>query len=80
MIEANKGKKLPAEKIKPGGAENEPNVISETNLGSPVYGTPVVANGVVYVQSNTHLFAFYNAAARGGPTDLPPRIDVNPKK
>src|SRR5882672_3841418 len=80
VIKADKGKKLPADKIKPGGPENEPNVISETNLGSPVYGTPIVANGVVYVQSNTHLFAFYNAAGKGGPTDLPPRIDVNPKK
>src|SRR6266566_953799 len=56
-------------------ASKDKKVISETNLGSPVYGTPVVANGVVYIQSNTHLFAFSNAAGKGGPTDLPPRID-----
>jgi outer membrane protein assembly factor BamB len=80
VIKATKGKKLPADKVKPGGPENEPDVISETNLGSPVYGTPVVANGVVYVQSNTHLFAFYNAANKGGPTDLPPRINSAPGK
>ena len=28
------------------------------NMGAPVYGTPIVANGTVYLQSNTHLFAF----------------------
>ena len=80
VLEANKGKKLPPDKIKPGGPENEPVVISETNLGSPVYGTPVVANGVIYVQSNTHLFAFHNAAKKSGPTDQPARIDVDTKK
>ena len=36
-------------------------LISQTNLGGPVYSTPVVANGVLYVHSNTHLFAFYDA-------------------
>ncbi len=46
-------------------AGKEKKVISETNLGSPVYGTAVVANGVIYVQSNTHLFAFSNAAGKG---------------
>ncbi len=45
-------------------ASKDKKVISETNLGSPVYGTPVVANGVVYIQSNTHLFAFSNGAGK----------------
>ena len=45
-------------------ASKEKKVIGETNLGSPVYGTPVVANGVVYIQSNTHLFAFSNGAGK----------------
>ena len=80
VIAADKGKKLPAEKVKPGGAENEANVISETNLGSPVYGTAIVANGVVYVQSNTHLFAFHDAAKKGGVTDQPARIEIKPGK
>jgi len=39
-------------------ASKEKKLISETNLGAPVYSTPVVANGVLYVASNTHLFAF----------------------
>src|SRR5437763_901724 len=43
-------------------ASKERKLISETNLGAPVYSTPVVANGLIYVSSNTHLFAFYDAA------------------
>lgn len=39
-------------------ATKEKRLLSTTNLGAPVYSTPVVANGVLYVASNTHLFAF----------------------
>jgi len=39
-------------------ASKEKKVLSEVNLGAPVYSTPIVANGVVYISSNTHLFAF----------------------
>ncbi|HEY5910029.1 MAG TPA: PQQ-binding-like beta-propeller repeat protein [Verrucomicrobiae bacterium] len=39
-------------------ASKEKKLLSLTNLGAPVYSTPVVANGVLYVASNTHLFAF----------------------
>ena len=28
----------------------------------PIYSTPVVANGILYISSNTHLFAFQTAA------------------
>ncbi|MBN2506245.1 MAG: PQQ-binding-like beta-propeller repeat protein [Verrucomicrobia bacterium] len=38
-------------------------VLSEVNLDAPVYSTPVAANGVLYVGSQTHLFAFRDAAA-----------------
>ncbi len=38
------------------------NVLSETNLNTPVYATPVVANGVLYIASSTHLYAFHDAA------------------
>jgi outer membrane protein assembly factor BamB len=79
ILAATKGKKLPADKVKPGGPENEAELISETNLGSAVYGTPVVANGVVFVQSNTHLFGFYDASKRTG-TDQPAKLDINLKK
>ncbi len=39
-------------------AAREKKVISETNLGYPVYGTPVVANGVMYVLNQSYLYAF----------------------
>ena len=39
-------------------ASKEKKILSETNLGAPVYSTPIAANGVLYVSSNTHLFAF----------------------
>lgn len=45
--------------------------IFETNLGSPVYSTPIVANGVIYVASNTHLYAFHDAARHAPDTDRP---------
>ena len=46
VFEASKNKKL----------------ISLTNLGAPVYSTPVAANGTLFVSSNTHLFAFSTQA------------------
>ncbi len=38
-------------------ADKKLKVISETNLGSPVYGTPIVANGTLYLMSQNHLFS-----------------------
>jgi outer membrane protein assembly factor BamB len=32
------------------------------NLGAPIYSTPIVANGVIYIASNTHLYAFHDSA------------------
>ena len=43
-------------------AAKEKKVLSETNLNAPIYGTPVVANGTLYVQSSTHLYAFHDTA------------------
>lgn len=42
-------------------ASKEKKLISVTNLGAPVYSTPVAANGTLFVSSNTHLFAFSTA-------------------
>jgi outer membrane protein assembly factor BamB len=78
VLAATKGKKLPADKIKPGGAENEAELISETNLGAAVYGTAIEANGSIYVQSNTHLFAFSNKGNRDV-SDQQPKLQVKPK-
>jgi outer membrane protein assembly factor BamB len=60
-------------------ASKEKRLLSETNLGSPVYSTPVVANGVVYVASNTHLYAFYDAARSAPTTDQPARVILDTK-
>ncbi len=43
-------------------ATKEKKVLSECNLGAPVYSTPVIANGVLYISSNTHLFALEDTA------------------
>lgn len=33
-------------------------VLGEIDMGSPIYSSPIAANGVLYVQSHTHLYAF----------------------
>ena len=38
-------------------ATKEKKVVSEQNLGSPIYSTPIVANGVMYIATQTHLYA-----------------------
>ncbi|MHB8521620.1 MAG: outer membrane protein assembly factor BamB family protein [Limisphaerales bacterium] len=61
-------------------ASKEEKMLSEANLGAPVYSTPVVANGVIYVASNTHLYAFYDAARHAVTGDQPGTVDLNLKK
>ena len=46
------------------------------NLGAPVYSTPVVANGVIYIASNTHLYAFHDSSK--GKTDQVPQVELKP--
>jgi outer membrane protein assembly factor BamB len=58
-------------------ASKEKKVISETNLNAPLYGTPVVANGVLYVQTNSHLFAFHDESrARASANNAEPQVHV----
>jgi outer membrane protein assembly factor BamB len=45
---------LPAGKTKDGKAPKE---ISRVDMRAPVYSSPVVANGVLYVATPTHLYA-----------------------
>ena len=61
-------------------AAKEKKLISETNLGAPVYSTPVVANGVIYAASNTHLFAFHDSAQHAHIPDQPAKVNLNPAK
>ena len=45
-------------------AGREKKLISEVNLGGPVYSTPVVANGVLYIGTQTHLYAIDGKAGK----------------
>ena len=40
----------------------EKKVLNEVNAGAPVYSTPVVANGTLYLATQTHLFAIAEGA------------------
>ena len=35
-------------------------VLSETYFPAPIYSTPIVANGVLYVATQSHLYAIYD--------------------
>jgi outer membrane protein assembly factor BamB len=59
-------------------ASKEMKLLSETNLGAPVYSTPIVANGVLYLASNTHLFAVYDAARHATIPDQPAKVELRP--
>lgn len=37
-------------------SDKEKKIISESNFGAPILSTPIVANGLMYVASQTHLF------------------------
>jgi outer membrane protein assembly factor BamB len=49
-------------------------VLSEVNLGYPVYGTPVVANGVMYVMNQSYLYAFQDPNKNA--KDEVPKLDT----
>ncbi len=59
-------------------SSKEKKVISEVNLGAPVFSTPIVANGVMYVGSQTHLFAV-GEPVKGG-SDDPSKVNIEVKK
>ena len=48
--------------------------------GAAIYGTPIVANGAIYLQSNTHLFAFADPTKQSGLKDEPQKLDLPLKK
>jgi outer membrane protein assembly factor BamB len=61
-------------------ASKEEKVLSQTNLGAPIYSTPIVANGVLYVHSNTHLFAFYDSQRKRMASDEKPKLQIDGNK
>ena len=48
-------------------AGKEMKKLAEINMGSAVYGTPVPANGVLYIAHRSALFAITSAAGAAGP-------------
>lgn len=40
-------------------ADKTEKVLSKTNVGQPIFGTPIVANGTMYIATQTHLFAIH---------------------
>lgn len=79
VFAVNKGVPIPADKRKPGGPEVQAQLISESNLGAAVYSTPVVANGVIYVGSQTHLYALYDQSKGNAIIDQPTKLKVETK-
>lgn len=61
-------------------AKKEKQILSTVNLGAPIYSTPVAANGVLYVHSNTHLFAFYDSEHKRMASDEKPKGDLELSK
>ena len=52
-------------------ASKEKKVLCTADLGAPVYSTPVVANGVLYVASNRQLYAFSDETKKGAAAVTP---------
>ncbi len=48
----------------------------ETNLQYPIYSTPIVANGVMYVGTQAHLYAIQDASKGGQSTDQPKKVKI----
>jgi outer membrane protein assembly factor BamB len=59
-------------------ASQEKKVLSETNLGSPIYSSPIVANGVLYVGTQSHLYGIYDAARATANLDKAPNVNRHP--
>ncbi len=61
-------------------ASKEKKVISETHLDAPVYSTPVVANGAIYVGTSSYLYSLYDESKAASMKDAPPKVDIEVKK
>jgi outer membrane protein assembly factor BamB len=65
-------------------AAKQKQVLSECNVNSAIYSTPIVANGVLYLASKDHLYAFHDAARARGLPDQPAKLNLplnaNPPK
>jgi outer membrane protein assembly factor BamB len=57
-------------------ATREKKLLSETNLGAPICSTPIVANGVLYVGTGSHLYAIHDSARASLNADQPPTVEI----
>lgn len=57
-------------------ATKDKKVLSEENLGAPIHSTPIVANGVLYVGTASHLYAVYDSARASLTADQPPTVEI----
>jgi outer membrane protein assembly factor BamB len=55
-------------------SSKEKKVLNEVNMGYPVYGTPIVANGVMYVMNQSYLYAFHDASKAA--KDEVPKVEI----
>ena len=55
-------------------SSKEKKVLNEVNFGYPVYGTPIVANGVMYVLNQSYLYAFQDSSKSA--KDEVPKLDT----
>ncbi|HWY74851.1 MAG TPA: PQQ-binding-like beta-propeller repeat protein, partial [Verrucomicrobiae bacterium] len=61
-------------------ASKEKKVISETHLDAPVYSTPVVANGSIYVGTSSYLYSLFDESKAALIKDQPAKVDIEVKK
>jgi outer membrane protein assembly factor BamB len=55
-------------------ASKDKKLLFETNLGAPIYSTPITANGTLYIQSNSHLYAIRDSSMET--KDEAPKIEI----
>ncbi len=55
-------------------SSKEKKLLNEVNLGYPIYGTPIVANGVMYVMNQSYLYAFQDSSKTA--KDEVPKVEI----
>jgi outer membrane protein assembly factor BamB len=55
----------------------EKKVLQEVNMGAPIYSTPIIANGTMFLGTQTHLYAI-SGDVKGAPAPVPAK--AAPKK
>lgn len=55
-------------------ASKDKKLLFEANLGAPIYSTPIVANGTLYIQSNSHLYAIRDESRES--KDEVPKVEI----